>query len=32
MDKDLFFALEGDLDAARDLVGTVGPELAELFL
>ena len=27
MDKDPFFALEGDLDAARELVATVGPEL-----
>jgi dienelactone hydrolase len=32
MDKDPFFALEGDLDAARELVDTVGPELAELFV
>ncbi|HEY7014511.1 MAG TPA: dienelactone hydrolase family protein [Streptosporangiaceae bacterium] len=32
MDKDPFFALEGDLDAARELVGTVGPDVAELFL
>ena len=32
MDQDPFFALEGDLDAARELVATVGPELAELFL
>ena len=32
MDKDPFFALEGDLDAARELVETVGPGLAELFL
>jgi dienelactone hydrolase len=32
MDKDPFFALEGDIDAARDLVATVGPELAELFV
>ena len=32
MDKDPFFALEGDLDAARELVETVGSELAELFL
>ena len=32
MDKDPFFALEGDLDAARELVDTVGSELAELFL
>jgi dienelactone hydrolase len=30
MDKDLFFALEGDIDAARELVATAGPELAEL--
>jgi dienelactone hydrolase len=32
MDRDPFFALEGDLDAARELVLTVGPELAELFV
>ena len=32
MDSDPFFALEGDLDAARELVETVGPELAELFV
>lgn len=32
MDKDPIFALEGDLDAARELVETVGPELAELFV
>jgi dienelactone hydrolase len=32
MDRDPFFALEGDIDAARELVGTVGPELAELFV
>jgi len=32
MDKDPIFALEGDLDAARELVETVGPDLAELFL
>ena len=32
MDKDPFFALEGDIDAARDLVEKVGPELAELFV
>ena len=31
MDADPFFALEGDLDAARELVATVGPT-AELFL
>ncbi len=32
MDKDQFFALEGDIDAARELVETVGSELAELFV
>ena len=32
MDHDPFFALEGDIDAARELVGKVGPELAELFV
>ena len=32
MDKDPFFALEGDIDAARELVETVGAELAELFV
>jgi dienelactone hydrolase len=32
MDKDPFFGLEGDLDAARELVGIVGPELGELFV
>lgn len=32
MDKDPFFALEGDVDAARELVETAGSELAELFL
>jgi dienelactone hydrolase len=32
MDADPFFALEGDIDAARELVATVGPELGELFL
>ena len=32
MDKDPFFALEGDLDAARELVATIGSELAELFV
>jgi dienelactone hydrolase len=31
MDKDPFFALEGDIDAARELVATVGPDLAALF-
>jgi dienelactone hydrolase len=32
MDKDPFFGLEGDIDAARELVATVGPERAELFV
>ena len=32
MDKDPFFGLEGDIDAARELVETVGSELAELFV
>jgi dienelactone hydrolase len=32
MDKDPFFADGGDLDAARELVEIVGPELAELFV
>lgn len=32
MDQDPFFALEGDIDAARELVETVGPELGELFV
>jgi dienelactone hydrolase len=32
MDKDPFFALEGDIDAARELVDHVGPELGELFV
>jgi dienelactone hydrolase len=32
MDKDPFFGLEGDTDAARELVETVGSELAELFV
>jgi len=32
MDKDPFFALEGDIDAARELVATAGPRLAELFV
>jgi dienelactone hydrolase len=31
MDADPFFALEGDLDAARELVAKLGPDLAELF-
>jgi dienelactone hydrolase len=29
---DEFFAHEGDIDAARELVATVGPEQAELFV
>ena len=32
MDQDRFFALEGDLDAARELVESVGSELAALFV
>jgi dienelactone hydrolase len=32
MDQDPFFALEGDIDAARELVAMVGAELAELFV
>jgi dienelactone hydrolase len=32
MDKDPFFALEGDIDAARELVSNVDPGLAELFI
>lgn len=32
MDQDPFFALEGDLDAARELVSIVGADLAELFV
>jgi dienelactone hydrolase len=31
MDADPFFALEGDVDAARELVETVGSERGELF-
>ena len=31
-EKDPFFGLEGDIDAARELVQIVGPELAELFV
>jgi dienelactone hydrolase len=30
MDADPFFAGEGDIDAARELVATVGPDLGEL--
>lgn len=32
MDKDPFFALEGDIDAAREIVETVGPQTAALFV
>jgi dienelactone hydrolase len=32
MDQDPFFALEGDIDAARELVETVGAELATLYV
>lgn len=32
MDKDPFFAMEGDIDAARELVETVGPALGQLFV
>jgi dienelactone hydrolase len=32
MDEDPFFAKEGDIDAARELVGTVGSESAELYV
>ena len=32
MDHDPFFALEGDIDAARQIVDVVGPDLAELFV
>ena len=31
MDQDEFFAKEGDLDAAREIVETLGPDLAELY-
>ena len=31
MDDDEFFAHEGDLDAARHIVETVGPDVAEVF-
>jgi dienelactone hydrolase len=31
MDKDPYFALEGDLDAARELAGMIGPELAQVY-
>ena len=32
MDRDPFFGLEGDIDAARELVETVGSDRAELFV
>ena len=32
MDRDPFFALEGDIDAARELVETIGPELGQLYV
>jgi dienelactone hydrolase len=32
MDRDPFFALEGDIDAARELVETLGSALAQLFV
>jgi dienelactone hydrolase len=32
MDNDPFFALEGDIDAARELVDSVGPDLGELYV
>jgi dienelactone hydrolase len=32
MDQDPFFGLEGDIDAARELVDAVGSERAELFV
>jgi dienelactone hydrolase len=32
MDADPFFALEGDIDAARELVETVGPDVGQLFV
>ncbi|WP_205474341.1 dienelactone hydrolase family protein [Nocardioides sp. SYSU D00038] len=31
MDQDPFFALEGDLDAAREVVAAAGPGLGEVF-
>jgi dienelactone hydrolase len=31
-DRDPFFAEEGDIDAARQLVDTIGPELGQLFV
>lgn len=32
MDHDPFFALEGDLDAARELAAAVGPDVASVFV
>ncbi|MGC4894308.1 dienelactone hydrolase family protein [Micromonospora sp. DT31] len=32
MERDPFFGLEGDIDAARELVSIVGPERGELFV
>ncbi|MEH1099647.1 dienelactone hydrolase family protein [Micromonospora sp. CPCC 205561] len=32
MDKDPFFALEGDIEAARELVGIAGADVGELFV
>lgn len=32
MERDPFFGLEGDLDAARELAGIVGEETAEVFV
>ncbi len=32
MDQDPVFGLEGDLDAARELVALVGPDVGELFV
>ena len=31
-EEDQFFAHEGDIDAARELVAMVGPDQAELFV
>ena len=31
MDEDEFFAKEGDIDAAREIVAELGPDLAELY-
>lgn len=32
MDRDPFFGLEGDIDAARGLVASVGPQVGQLFV